>query len=171
MPEVKGDRFSNIYQATITESAAAALTYAEINLGLTLFQKKAILINRIVIDWGWATLQALLAGSDTVMVGLCQSNQPAAISLEYSSTIWKAQKGLMVLGTPASAFISDVVDNYDLTNIPGGGEFIVPSPLYLALQTASLSGVRTITFRMYFQVVDLKPEEYFELLESRHFYG
>jgi len=171
MPEKKSDEYSNIYQITLTESAASTLTFVEINMGLTLFQKKAILINRIVIDWGWGTIQALVAAADTVMAGLTASNQLASLALRDSACIWKAQKGLMWRGTPADGAIENVVDVYDFTGIPGGGEFVVPTPLFGAVACASVDTAQSITMRIYFQVVDLKPDEYFELLESRHFFG
>ena len=172
MPDVKvTDDYANIYQIVLTESAPATLTYFEINLGLTLFQKKAILVNRIVVDWTQATLEKIIGVSDTVIVGLCQSNIPASIALTDSSTIWKAQKLAHPTGTPAEMEILDVVQVFDLTRIPGGGEFIVPTPLYGAIQAASIATATTVTVRMYFQVVDLKPDQYFELLESRHYYG
>jgi len=171
MPEKRSDEYSNIFQLTLTESAPSTLTFVEINMGLTLFQKKAILVNRVVIDWGWATIQALVAENDTIMVGLCASDQIAAITLTESACIWKAQKALNWFGTPANAELINVVDVYDLTGIPGGGEFIVPTPLFGALQCASVAAAQSITMRFYFQVIDLKPDEYFELLESRHFFG
>ena len=171
MPGSLKDSYSNIYQLVLTESAANTLTYFEINLGLTLFQKRAILVNRIVIDWGYAGIKALQGADDTTIVGLCQSNTPASISLTDSSTIWKAQKGGFIHGTPANYDVREIVDTFDLSAIPGGGEFIVPTPLYGAIQSASVTAAQTATMRIYFQVVELKPEEYFELLESRHFYG
>lgn len=171
MPEKRADEYANIYQITLTESATNTLTYTEINMGLTLFQKKAILVSRIVIDWGMVAIAALSDVSDTLIIGLCQNNQPTSIALSDSSTIWKTQKAGMKYGTPANYVIEDVVSVFDLSDIPGGGEFIVPSPLYGAIQGASLGGAQTVTMRLYFNVVDLKPDEYIELLEARHFYG
>jgi hypothetical protein len=171
MAVTKSDEYSNMYQVTLTESAAGTLTFTEINLGLTLFQKKAILISRIVIDWGYTLVQAMVAAADTAIVGLCQSNQLSTIALSDSATIWKAQKGLVVYGTPANAKIEEVVDVYDLSTIPGGGEFLVPTPLYGAIQCGSIAAAQSVTMRMYFQVIDLKEGEYIELLESRHFFG
>ncbi|MBA7550404.1 hypothetical protein ES705_42918 [subsurface metagenome] len=171
MAERKEDVFANIYQLTLTESAPVTLTFVEINMGLTLFQKKAILISRIVIDWGWVTMQALVEAADSIMVGLTASDQLESLALRDSACIWKAQKGIIWHGTPANAEVVNVVNVYDLSGIPGGGEFVVPSPLYGAIHGASLVAAQSVTMRIYFQIVELKPEEYFELLESRHFFG
>ena len=171
MPVIKEDEYANIFQITMTESAASTLTYFEINLGLTLFQKKAILINRVIVDWGLTALASITAVGDALIVAITQSNQPTSLVLRDSSCVWKAQKGAKINGTPANLELVNVVETYDLTAIPGGGEFIVPTPLYGAIHGVSLAAAMEVTMRMYFQVIDLKPEQYFELLESRHFYG
>ncbi|MBA7550659.1 hypothetical protein ES705_43180 [subsurface metagenome] len=171
MPVTGVDQYANMYQTILTESAVTTLTYEEINLGLTLFQKRAILVSRIVIDWGFGTIGLLAATGDGVSVGLTQSNRPTSITLRDTSTIWKAEKAVVEYGTSANALIENMLDVYDLSDIPGGGEFIVPTPLYGAIQGIGIAAAASVVMRMYFTVVELKPEQYIELLEARHFFG
>ncbi|MBA7549760.1 hypothetical protein ES705_42255 [subsurface metagenome] len=113
----------------------------------------------------------ILANDGGVTIGLTQSDQPAEIALRHTSTIWKAQKGSLTAGTAATQWIADVVETYDLSDIPGGGEFVVPSPLYGAIEGNLQAAPLSLTMRIYFTVVELKPEQYIELLEARHFFG
>ena len=165
------DKYSNIFQVTAVESAANTLTFGEINLGLTIFQKVAILINRIVIDWSLALIVDLAASTDSMSVGLVANDQVSSIALRDSSTIWKQQKMMKLLGTAANGAVINVVEEIDLSMLPGGGELIAPKPLYWAIHGTTLTDVFEVTIRFYFQVVELKDAEYLELLESRHFYG
>lgn len=166
------DKYSNLFQVTAQESAANTLTFGSIELGLTIFQKVALLLNRIVVDWNGALFIDMDQDGDKMILGLTQSNSLTTIALSEPAVIFKQEKVLHNHGTAANAILSEnVVQTYDLSTLPGGGELIVPKPLYWAIQGVGLTAVVAITMRVYFQVIELKPDEYFELLESRRFFG
>lgn len=164
------DKYTNIFQFTAEESAINTLTFGEIQLGLTIFQKVALLINRVTVDWGAACIAQLAAATDTCAVGIVQDDSVASISLEQPATVFKRQKVLASYGVAANSIMHDVVEVIDYSTLPGGGELITPSPLYWAIQSVGTAATFPVTVRVCFQVVELKSDEYFELLEARRFY-
>lgn len=165
------DKYSNILGKAITMSAANTLTFEAIELGLSLFDKVGILIQRIEFDPAFSAVAEMVANSDRMQIALTQSNQIASITLQESSVICAKEYQVHVSGAPATAQIAEGIQAIDYTSLAGGGLLIAPRPLYLAMTTAGFAAASGCTIRLYFTVVKLKPEEYFELLESRQYFG
>lgn len=162
------DKYANVLFQEVTESAANTLTFESIDLGLSLFDKVGLLISRI--EWyNWEV--RLLAAADVVNFGLSSSNQFTTVTAQENSIVTYHYFKVLDYGTAGNnwIFTSPLVD--DFSTLPGGGLLVTPRPLYIFAQGANLGGAITATMRMFFTVVTLKPEEYFELLETRQFFG
>lgn len=167
----KKDNYSNLVQVAITQSAADTLTFEEIDLGLTIFQKIGIVINRIEMypqGPGWALLQN---NGDTFIFGLTQSNQITTLSPSENAVVYRHQEYLMHYGTAGNAVPYSEPIVADFSEMPGGGLIIAPRPLFIALDSDGLGATFEGIIRMYFIIIELKADEYFELLESRRFFG
>lgn len=165
------DKYSNILAIDIEMSAADVLTFQDVNVGLNIFDKVGILINRMDVEINNATKSALDSAAASIDIGLTQSNQIAALSLQQRAVIDKIKIG--GIGTIATGF-AIVREPFSVTygDLPGNGLLISPSPLWIAMDSTGFATVIGFcTVRIYFTVVDLKPEEYFELLEARRFFG
>jgi len=165
------DKYSNLIQVTMEESAANTLTFGAIDLGLTIFQKVGIIVNRIVIDWTTQVLSDFVNDDDSMTVALTQSDQISTLALTESAVIWKAQRVRFNFGTPANSIITDVQREYSFEAMPGGGELMAPRPLYWACKGNGMSATFAMVMRIYFRILELKADEYFEILESRRFFG
>lgn len=162
------DKYANVLFQEVTESAANTLTFEAIDLGLSLFDKVGLLVSRI--EWyNWEV--RLLAAADVVNFGLSSSNQFATVTAQENSIVTYHYYKVLDYGVAGNnkIFTSPLVD--DFSTLPGGGLLVTPRPLYIFAQGANLAGTITATMRMFFTVVTLKPEEYFELLETRQFFG
>ena len=162
------DKYSNMLYETVTESAANTLTFKAIEMGISLFDKAAILIQRLM----WYNFQTLLAATtDAIQFGLSASNSWSAPSASQGSIIHFHEQSLLDYGTAGNNILhkQPVVD--DFTTLPGGGMLIAPKPLYLFAKGSNLSNPSSPQMRMFFTIVKLSDADYFELLESRHYFG
>lgn len=166
------DQYSNIVQVGVTQSAANTLTFNEVDMGLTIFQKVGLIISRVEVQLSSTVLALLAANTDRLQFGLTQSNQITSIGIQESAVLCQHEMIMQTIGTAASGFIVEDPYTFDFANLPGGGLLITPKPLYCAVSSANLGSAMTeIIFRLYFQIIELKAEEYFELLEARRFFG
>jgi len=171
MPEGKQDKYTNMIQASVTQSAANTLTFAEIDLGLTIFQKVGIIINRLEVFPGAGVWAAMPGSGDTFIYAITQSNLIASLSPAENAVVFRYQDYVQSYGTPATVMHYTDPITSDFTNLPGGGLLTTPRPLYAAVDSDSVAATPEIIFRMYFTIIELKADEYFELLESRRFFG
>lgn len=162
------DKYANILFDQVQESAANTLTFNEVNIGLSLFDKVGLLISRL--EWyNWDT--QLQADSDLVQFGLSTSNQFAAPAPGVSSIITFHNVELRDYGVAAVNFMFQTPWVDDFSTLPGGGLLITPKPLFLFTQGTNATGASLIQLRMFFTIITLKAEDYFELLETRQFFG
>lgn len=168
------DKFANTISVDITMSAADTLTFEEIDVGLNIFDKVGLLLHRMDAEVNAATIGFLNDNTDNFEVGLTQSNQIASMTLQERAMIDKIKISMHSEGTLTNEKTAGAMQepfNKDWSGLPGGGLLITPRPLYLCMDSIGAAVAGFCTVRLYFTIVQLKPEEYFELLESRRFYG
>lgn len=113
----------------------------------------------------------MLAAADTFIYAITQSNQITTLSPDESAVVFRLQQYIGEVGTGASGIVFEDPLVGDFTTMPGGGLLIAPRPLYVAVDSDSVANTPEVIFRMYFTILELKTDEYFELLESRRFFG
>ena len=74
------DRFANVFTASVTMSAANTLTFGEMNFGITLRDRVAIVLDTIYIWIGGAALAEMTSLSDNITTALSVSDQPTNIA-------------------------------------------------------------------------------------------
>ncbi len=162
------DKYANMLYDKVVESGANTLTFNEVNIGLTMFDKVGILISQI----HWYNYQTLLAATtDAIQFGLSASNSWTVPDLGNSAIITMHEETVVDYGTAGNnqIFVQPMID--DFSQLPGGGLLITPRPLYLWTLGTNLASASSPIMRMYFTIIKLQPADYFELLESRQFFG
>lgn len=165
------DKYSNILDLNITMSAADTLTFEEIDIGLTLFDKVGLLMARWEFEVSAATSNELQASADELDIAITQSNQITALSLDQNAIVDKIKLKGHSSGAPATLLVLEQPWKKDYTGLPGGGILVAPRPLYIGMNTSGFAAAGYAAIRFYFTIVSLKDAEYFELLESRRFFG
>lgn len=164
------DSYCNILQVGVTMSAANTDTWEEVDIGLNVFDKVGILLQRIEVFPDY-NIETQFQTQDTqVRMCLSQDNTVTDLTVRQRSVI----DGVMI-----SAFWMTAVGIYvferpivrDFTNLMGGGILIAPRPLYVGMASSGATAALAASMRIYFATIPLKPEEYFELLEARRYYG
>jgi len=161
------DIFANIAYGSAIETAAGTMAYGEITSGIAMFEKKAWLISRVEYSFGIGKLALLVAEADYIQAGITVSNKLTGFDLSDPALIDSVSIGELDFGTPANAVLPREPWVNDYSGLQGGGILIAPNPIYVAIFGYSLAAVAYVEARIYFTYVDLKPEEYWELVESR----
>lgn len=165
------DQFANIAVISCTESAADTLTYKKLETGIAMFEKVAWVISRI--EYFMHNLDVTLhnATGDLTMVALTVSNALTTLgsgNIEINPMVLHGvQFKRMDLGASATGVEQIMPVVYDFSALPGGGIIVPPTALFLAVQGSSEASAAIVFARIYYTVLQLKPEDYWELVEAR----
>jgi hypothetical protein len=159
------DQFANKAYVQVIESSAGTLTYSELQSNINIMDKVAWVIHRVEYYLSDSTLLRLAADQDSVLVAWTSSNKLTTLDLGDASVIDFLKITVRDFGTPGNNYIWNQPIIREFNNLPGGGLIVAPRPLYLAILGGNLSGVATVSARMYFTVRELSKEDYYDLLD------
>lgn len=161
------DNYVNMIDVSVAQTVINTTVFEEIKIGVSLYDKVAVRVERL--EYYPANVAAeVQAATDTFRAGITQSNQLATMSPEERAIVDVLDLGCSVAagaGFVRSPFVRD------FRELSGGGILVSPQPIYLGLQTAGYIGLEDVTARMYFTLIELSDSEFFELMESRRYYG
>lgn len=164
------DKYANQGFVTVTPTLNT-LSFRELATYVSVFEKKAFLINRIEYFFQMSMVQELDAETDFIMFGLSTSKSFSSPGLSVSA-IFDFNEMITVLqaaGVSSHVFHMPVVK--DLSTLPGGGSLVPSRPIFLWCLSGGLAGAGSVEARIFFTVVDLKAEEYWELVEATRLVG
>lgn len=166
------DMFPNILTRRLTLSAANTLTFDAFDIGLNLFDKAALLIQRVEYIPQATTIELMTASGDDIQMAITTSDAITSISQVAQGEVVDSLALLrMDFGTAASGEIRETVLIHDFANMKGGGLLIAPKPLFFAGMSNGLASAAVIDFRVYFVVFRLNDSAYLELLQTRSQFG
>lgn len=162
------DKYANMLYADVAESAINTLTFEAINVGLSMFDKVGILIHRL--EW-YQFDTRVIDDTDALAFGLCSSDGFSTVNSSQREIIIYHQYKARYFGAAANSVMlfEPLID--DLTTLPGGGLLTTPKPLHIFVKGTNVAAVGAVSLRMFFTIISMKPEEYFELLETRTFFA
>jgi hypothetical protein len=161
------DQYANIAYGNAIEAVAGNMAFGEIHSGVSMFDKVAWLISRIEYNVALGYVNLILDQSDAIYMGLVTSNSLTTFALDQQAVLDYKALQESDFGTPANAILYEQPMTRDFSTLPGGGLLVPPNPIYMAVQGISLAAVARVMCRIYFTYVELKPEEYWELVEAR----
>jgi hypothetical protein len=148
-------------------SAANTLTFEEIVIGVTLFQGAAIIIHRLEYDITSTNFALMTTAGDNIDVAITSDSSISTLSISQESVIDRMRTLRVDYGAAASGELIDPTFKRDFTDLPGGGLLVPPKPLYFAMTSGGLASAASMVARMYFSIIELKSDQYLELLETR----
>lgn len=164
------DKYVNVLLHECTMSGIDTLTYSEINIGLSTFDRIGLMLHRASFYPSASTIANFEGDADFIQLAITGSNAPTDIGSDERSVFAKVESFLNFQGTPATIGVYHFPMDIDLTGMPGGGLLIPPRPLYFAAMTNGFGAAGVFYLRMYFTTVQLRDTEYFELLETFRFF-
>ena len=147
------------------------LSFEELATFVSVFEKKAFLINRVEYAIAMGSLQEMDAETDSVQFGLSTSDTfTSATQGERSIIDFNVLVAILqAAGVSGHIFHSPVIK--DLSTLPGGGVLVPSRPIYLYIESAGWAAAGSMSARIFFTVKDLKADEYWELVESTRLLG
>lgn len=165
------DKFANVATITVTESAANTLTWQKLETGFSLTEKVAWVISRI--EW-YVTgdLSTLFnAANDRLFLALTVYNGlttlASAAAFRDPTILDMYVLSREDFGAAASGIMFERPFIKDFSNLPGGGLIVPPAPLYMGAQGVSLASASTNMAKIFYNTLNLKTEDYWELVEAR----
>jgi len=168
MPVV--EKYSNMAYLTVTESAANTLTFSKLETGIEPFAKRGWIINRVEY-FHTLNVTAFAAANDLLDFGLCVSNSFSTPAMALNEILDFNEVKRVDIGAAASGDLYTLPFVKDFSTIEGGGILVPPNPLYLWAKGTSLGAAATVSCRFYYVSVDLKADEFWELVELRRMVG
>lgn len=156
--------YANKAYGAVTESAANTLTFSQIQTNISVMQKIAWIISRIEWYLTPAQIALLVDDADAYDLALVSSNKMASLSLSDPSVIDFIQIRKFVSTAVGWQFYVPMWSR-DFSQLPGGGLLIAPNPLYVAVKGTGLATVGGVSCRVYWSQLELKPDQYLELLD------
>lgn len=165
------DSYSNKAYGTVTESGVGTLTFNELVTNVNVFAKIAWVINRIEWYINIATLALMDGPGDAIQFGLTASDNIIGLDLDNSAVIDMAQISTKGHGTPANMVLYEFPLIRDFGFMPGGGLIVAPRPLFTAVVAASIASPATVECRIFFQILEMTPADYIELIDFYRIVG
>lgn len=161
------DQFANLAIISVTESAANTLTYKKLETGISLSEKVAWIISRVEFSSGELSPTIFNGSADELRIALTVSNSMATLVGTDPMVLDFLKITRYDYGTAATAVMSIQPIIKDYTNLPGGGIIVPPQPLYLAAAGVGLTAAVTVVCRIYYTLLPLAVDQYWELIEAR----
>ena len=158
------DRFANVFTASVVMSAANVLTFAELNFGITLRDRIAIVIDELYFYPSFAALAEMTATGDRISWGITISDQVADINvlsdrrIMYNQSIFRLDAG-----TAASA----VIKQRPFKESFSPPIIVLPNRMFFGSSSAGLTSAATTQMRMHYRTVKISSDDQLiEVLET-----
>jgi len=159
------DSFSNVAAVLVNGASATDLGYAKFNFPFSVLDKTALVISRIEY---WPSLGLLVGDGDSIAMALVAAKTIVDIDDQSDPSIVDSVTFQSYAhGTPANLSIHHLPYYRDFSSQPGGGLIVAPNPLSAAIKGASVASAPQGWLRFYYTYMQVTPEEYWQLVESR----
>ena len=164
------EKYVNQAYLSVTESAANTMTFSKLETGVSIREKVGWLISRL--DWFFAvTVADFSAAGAALKYGISAMDTFAALSLKHSGIIDMNEVTRQDWGVAASGYLRTVPETKSFADLPGGGLLVPPNPLYVFAEGFNLTNPQLVEVRLFYTVVGLKTEDFWELVEQRRMIG
>jgi len=100
-------------------------------------------------------------------MAVTSSDNPTDLTPDQVAIIDMTKTVRADMGTAATAKLINWPIIRDFSQLPGGGLIVPPNPIYLAVLGVAQPGVQTLDARIYYTAIQLKGDEFWELVEAR----
>lgn len=158
------DRFANVFTAETVMSAINTLTFSEMNFGITLRDRVAIVIDTLYFWPLHASIALMTATGDFISVALTVSDQVTNIG-DLADRRILHEKSIIRhdLGTAAGGQL--LYHPYETNFSPP--LIALPNRLFMGVVSGGLASVATVVMRMHFRTVSItQDQQLVEVLEA-----
>lgn len=163
MAKATRDAYANVAYGAVTMSAANTLTFSQIQMGVGLFEGRAMCIHRIKYSGTSNSIREMVAATDRLVIAVTTSNRLTSI-IDVSDPAMIDNVDLV--GIAANIELVRLPLISDFTMLPGGGKLVPANPLWLAGFTAGAAAASAFRVQLEFTFVELSPQDYLEVIQS-----
>ena len=164
------EKYVNQAFLSVTESAPNTLTFSKLETGISIYEKVGWLISRL--DYFFITpIAQFVADGAAISYGICVMDSLTDVGLRSSAVIDTNSTSRRDWGVAASGGLRTIPYTKSFADLPGGGLLIPPNPIYCFAMGVGLNAAQEIQLRMFYTVIKLKPEDFWELVEQRRMIG
>lgn len=165
------DVFAQYLYMSVTMSAANTLTFAQVSIGMSLFEFAAMVICRIDYEPAQATIQELTGGADLLDVAITGSNTITTLDQKQNEVYDSLKAKTYVSGTPGvSAPVFEPIV-HDFSGMPGGGILVPAQTIYIGMATSGFSAAGVCNARVWYTVKEMQASDYIELVQRLRVLG
>jgi hypothetical protein len=162
----KTDKAANLAALYVTETVAGTIAYARFAFPFSIMDKVGLVISRL--EYWFQGLAQLNSTGDSCSAALIAGTSIVSISNQADPQILDSVAiSRFDFGAAASGVFWTTPIVKDFSQLSGGGILVAPSPLSIAVQSATAGGVMAVWVRAWYTYMDLSTDEYWELVESR----
>jgi hypothetical protein len=162
--------YANRFALHVTEAVAGTPSFSEVPTYASAFSKEAFILHRLEYSFPSAILQLVVAAGDSLNVVVSTANHFTSLiaqdTFKEAGIVDHFHLYAELFGTAANMLHETQPFVKDLTSLPGGGLIVPARPLYVGVQGISIAGQVSVFARGYFTKVDLKDQEFLELLDA-----
>lgn len=161
------DVYANRFEVHCLEATANSGVYVEVPTYMSAFSKEAFVIHRLEYLFPMATLRLILDDADSIQAFVSTNNSISTVhATNEPGLLDYVEVSRLAYGTAASASLHLNPIVHDLSSLPGGGIIVPARPVFGSLKGTSLASPATVRIRGWFTRVELKAEEWLELVDS-----
>lgn len=157
------DKYANVAYGTVTMSAANTLTFSQIQMGVGLFEGKALLVHRVNFRPYAAACREMVAATDAMYLALTTSNRLSTI-FDVSDPAIVCQFHIVGVGVAVEKWTLPLTMDY--TSLPAGGKLLPANPIFLGMNSAGFAAAGVCRVELEFSFVELTAAEYLEVIQS-----
>ncbi len=160
------EKYVNIANIYMAESAANTLTFRQLQTGIAVFAKTAMLVHRIEYRVTPASLTQMANVADELRVALVTTTSLVDLITQAAGITdmmeWKTQ----ISGAPATQVWYNEPIVHEFGNLPSKGLLMPGTSVYGAIKGVSMTNPCVAYMRLYFSYMEMKGDDYFELVQA-----
>lgn len=159
------DKYANVAFGAVTMSAANTLTFAQINMGIGIFQRTAMLLHRVMFVPTAASMREIVAASDHVTMAITTSNRLTVLD-DLSDPALICHMRITGVGVAVEPWRTPLI--FSFAELPSGGKLIAGNPIYGGMITAGAAAASAMKIQLDFSFVELTDADYLELVQAQY---
>ena len=163
MAKIK-DIFAQFFYMAVTQSAANTLTFAQLGIGVSLFDYAGLLLHRIEYSPTRATLQNVVAATDELTVAITGSDKIASLTADQPEVYDRITYNVSEV-TAVGVYPNQQPVVHNFSELPGGGILVPAQNLYIACESTGFAAAGVVEARIYYTVKELVATDYLELVQ------
>jgi len=160
------DRFANVYTSDITMSAANVITFQQLNFGLNLRDKIAIVIDQMYFYIREGAVSEMTTTADAIAMAVTMGDAVTnifGVGLGDRRIIYAHELRRLDLGTAGSGLLYQMPLKAEM--MPP--VLVLPTRLFFAVNSVGLASAARVIMRMHYRTVNItQQDQLIEVLET-----